>query len=329
MNSHTDESDSGKSIGRLMFCQHAGTAVVFLCLVLMALAAWMTPKIHASTSTSPPELSIAVNGEEFRTSVPIKTVNGRVMITIEDIEFLADGRGVFHSGSGAYRFVSSDVQLLLIESRVQARKNGTMHEQPVAPVVQDDTLLVSVRFAADVFGWDIEWDSDNRTVLLQNVEVSGDELSSHNAQVPQNAENSEPEISRADLRIYDPTEDEMDLFAQLISAEAPDEPFEGKVAVGAVVINRIKSSHFPNTIRDVILQEGQFCPANSGEVFETSIRPQAKEAAEEALMGADPTGGALYFFNLNLITNPTTLNWAQSLPVFANIGRHTFAGRRD
>jgi len=105
------------------------------------------------------------------------------------------------------------------------------------------------------------------------------------------------------------------LLASLIWAEARGEPFEGQVAVGAVVMNRVESPQFPGTIQEVIRQKGQFAKASDKFSLETL------EAAEAALRGKDPTGGALYFYNPNL----TTDTWIFTRETLCVIGNHRFA----
>lgn len=90
-----------------------------------------------------------------------------------------------------------------------------------------------------------------------------------------------------------------ELLAALIYCEAVGEPYEGQVAVGAVVMNRVKSSSFPDSIREVIYQSGQFGPAITGKLDRVlasgKMTDSCYQAAEEALAGASPVGSALYF----------------------------------
>lgn len=118
--------------------------------------------------------------------------------------------------------------------------------------------------------------------------------------------------------------DDIMLLAKAIYAEARGESFTGQVAVGAVILNRVKSSNFPNTIREVIMQKNghtvQFTPVADGTINlspdETAIR-----AALEALKGVDPTGGALFFYNPEISSD----RWITTLPVVTRIGNHVFA----
>lgn len=117
-----------------------------------------------------------------------------------------------------------------------------------------------------------------------------------------------------------PSQGDLNLLARVIHAEARGEPFEGQVAVGAVLLNRLKSPRFPNNLWGVIFKEGEFCTVRDGQVW---LRPDATayRAAQLALKGWDPTYGALYFYN----PAKTTSRWIWSRPVTTKIGNHIFA----
>lgn len=89
---------------------------------------------------------------------------------------------------------------------------------------------------------------------------------------------------------------DVDLLARLVRAEAEAEPFAGQVAVAAVVLNRVRSPHFPDTIPAVIYQRGQFETVTNGRIH-LPPTPQALRAVRAALAGWDPSGGALFFYN--------------------------------
>ena len=98
--------------------------------------------------------------------------------------------------------------------------------------------------------------------------------------------------------IIDVSADDLSLLAAIIYCEAGNQPWDGKVAVGAVVLNRVASSLFPNTIYDVIYQSGQFTPASSGALanaLANGVPDECVQAAQAALNGENPVGGALYF----------------------------------
>ena len=111
----------------------------------------------------------------------------------------------------------------------------------------------------------------------------------------------------------------VNLLAHLIYGEARGESYIGQVAVGAVIMNRVKSSVFPNTIAGVIYQKGAFDAVSDGQI-NMSPDNSAKKAAQDAINGWDPSYGAIYYFNPATATN----KWIWSRPVTVIIGKHRF-----
>lgn len=111
----------------------------------------------------------------------------------------------------------------------------------------------------------------------------------------------------------------LNLLSRVIYGEARGEPYTGQVAVGAVVMNRIKSSSFPNTLSGVVYQSGAFDAVKDGQV---NLTPDstAKKAAQDAMNGWDPSYGAIYYFNPSTATN----KWIWSRPMTVTIGKHRF-----
>lgn len=109
------------------------------------------------------------------------------------------------------------------------------------------------------------------------------------------------------------------LLARLISAEARGEPYNGQVAVGAVVLNRMKHPSFPNTMSGVIYQPGAFSCMGDGQ-FNQPVADSCYQAARDAMNGWDPSGGAIYYFNPVTATS----KWIWSRPTIVVIGKHRF-----
>jgi len=116
------------------------------------------------------------------------------------------------------------------------------------------------------------------------------------------------------------TDKDIKLLAHLIHGEARGEPYIGKVAVGAVVLNRTRDSRFPNTIAGVIYQPGAFDAVTDGQI---NLQPDqsAYNAARDAMNGWDPTYGCIYYYNPATATS----KWIWSRPVVIRIGKHNFA----
>ena len=119
------------------------------------------------------------------------------------------------------------------------------------------------------------------------------------------------------------TDDELTWLARAVHAEARGEPFEGQVAVASVVLNRVQSNKFPNTIYSVIHQKKQFSSVDDGQIY-LPPNESSYKAAKEAFRGSDPTDGALYFYN-PITANPVGRAWLETREKTIQIGSHVFA----
>ena len=111
----------------------------------------------------------------------------------------------------------------------------------------------------------------------------------------------------------------LNLISRFVYAEARGESYSGQVAVAAVILNRVKSSKFPNTVSGVVYQQGAFTCVSDGQI-NLSPDATAKKAAQDAINGWDPTYGAIYYFNPKTATN----KWIWSRPMTVTIGNHRF-----
>lgn len=112
---------------------------------------------------------------------------------------------------------------------------------------------------------------------------------------------------------------DVELLARLISAEADDEPYNGQVAVGAVVLNRVRHPAFPNTIAGVVYQPGAFFSTDDGS-FDDKVNESSRRAALDAINGIDPSFGSIYYYNPKTSGNQRV----RSRTVVADIGSHRF-----
>ena len=115
------------------------------------------------------------------------------------------------------------------------------------------------------------------------------------------------------------TSSDLTLLARVVYGEARGEPYTGQVAVAAVVLNRVKSSSFPNTIAGVVYQSGAFDCVADGQINLTP-NDTAIKAAQDAMNGWDPTYGCLFYYNPKTATSA----WMLSRPVKLVIGDHNF-----
>ena len=112
---------------------------------------------------------------------------------------------------------------------------------------------------------------------------------------------------------------DVNLLAKVISAEARGESYEGQVAVGAVILNRVAHPSFPDTISGVVYQNGAFSCVNDSNWYQP-VADSAKRAAQDALNGWDPSGGAVYYYN----PAKTNDKWIRTRTVVKVIGNHYF-----
>lgn len=115
------------------------------------------------------------------------------------------------------------------------------------------------------------------------------------------------------------TENEIKIMANAVYGESRGEPFEGQVAVAAVILNRVRSPEFPNTPSGVIFQPGAFTAVADGQIY-LEPNAQARKAVEQAMNGWDPSGGCLYYFNPKTATS----KWIWTRPQVKTIGQHIF-----
>lgn len=115
--------------------------------------------------------------------------------------------------------------------------------------------------------------------------------------------------------------DQLDLLARVVAAEAEGEPFEGQVAVAAVILNRIEHPSFPNTLSGVVYQPHAFESVTNGLVWRRTPSEEAVRAARSALDGWDPTYGSIFFWN----PSKPVSGWIWSRPIVVRIGNHVFA----
>lgn len=166
----------------------------------------------------------------------------------------------------------------------------------------------------------------NTNVIKNSPEIWSGINSSHQESIAQIEINTKIKSSTSSTneksvsKIGNFTEDEIDLLARIVRAEAQTEPFEGKVAVAAVVLNRVESPKFPNTIREVIYQRGQFQPVANGQIN----KPADKESIRAVYAALSDmrhiAKEALFFYNPAIATS----RWLDSRVTAVVIGQHVF-----
>ncbi|MDW7674348.1 MAG: cell wall hydrolase [Bacillota bacterium] len=216
-----------------------------------------------------------------------------------------------------FKFLAISVTVLGLIFVGQTSVQANESDNRIHNIVRGDTLFA----IAKQYGVTIA-DIKNANSLSGNLIMAGGKLviPAQGASVTTLAS-----ATSANNTTLDFNNDDIYWLARMIHAEARGESHEGQVAVGSVILNRVKHANFPNTVYDVIFEvtngkHYQFSPAADGSIW---LEPNAAayEAANAAINGWDPSGGALYFYN----PVKSTSKWIFSRPVIKQIGQHVFA----
>lgn len=204
--------------------------------------------------------------------------------------------------------------------RIALRFNKTVEEIKNTNKIDNDTIDIGQKLSIPINNTSAQViptaNQELREPPANNNSLSGSETT---VKGTDNQQSSKQVISRNMI-----TENDKKLLARLIYAEARGESIEGQMAVGAVIINRLKNSQFPKCIKDIIYEKRgnvyQFTPVENGSI---NMEPDttAFNAANEALKGNDPTHGSLFFYNPDI----TDDQWIRTLPEKRRIGNHIFA----
>lgn len=249
---------------------------------------------------------------DARISGAVITEEGRVLVPMRAFFEATGARVYWDEASRTVRAFTGERTVTLQVDKAEAFISGQPVGLDVPPRIFNDRTYVPLRFASEALGGEVAWNDENRVASVRlNRPVNETVVA-----LPVNA-NPAPDDETV-LSLYSP--EEIDLFVRVVNAESYGEPFEGKVAVAAVILNRVRSTRFPDSITDVLMAPNQFGVIRNGQA-NRKLHPDSHSAVIRALNGEDPSGGALYFTNLT--KTPNRGFWSR-LEVTARIGNHTF-----
>ncbi|HEY8450345.1 MAG TPA: cell wall hydrolase [Bacillota bacterium] len=287
-----------------------------------------TPASAAAPGASPPQaagkarISVQLNGAELALAESPRLRNGRVFVPLRGLFEHLGATVSYDSTSGTIRISRGPTVVALNPETGLVERNGEKLLTDVPAFVENERTFVPVRFVVEALGERVEWLSERQVVRVWSSHARGRRpLAEAGAtQGAKPGEGGGDQAQAAPVARVPFSEEEFELLARVINAEAYGEPFEGQVAVGSVIINRVLDPNFPDTIKEVIFQPNQFKVVENGQV-DRPVSETAYRAARSALYGSDPSGGALYFYN------PATSqsDFFSRLTVTARIGDHVFA----
>lgn len=205
---------------------------------------------------------------------------------------------VLYSDNGNVQMVATGLSFEIPAHHKYVVVNGRYLYQPNGLTLLDGEVMFPVRTLCAWLGADVAWDAVNYCAVI--------------------TANGAPIVSGESYY----NADDLYWLSHIINAESGNQSLEGKIAVGNVVLNRVASSQFPNTVKEVIYQKNQFCPVRNGSIY---LEPNAESviAAKLCLDGANTAGNALFFLNPKTAKNA----WAtRNRPYLTTIGAHAFYG---
>lgn len=271
--------------------------------ILALLFLWFcTPRVFASASYAAP-VCITVNSHHIKTDTSAYLLHQYTMVPIRAIsDALCADSVSWNEATQTATITRGNTVLTLKQNDKTAVVNQKKVKMDAASVIQNNRLFVPIRFVAETFDVTVSWDKNTYTVNLSSPDIS----------VPKHL------ITSAKYK-----EDDLYWLSRIVHAESQGEPMEGKIAVANVVLNRVKSPLFDNTVYQVIFDRKygvQFTPTANGTIYHTPSGDSII-AAKRALLGENTAGNSLYFLNPDISTS----FWiVENRPFFRSIGNHDF-----
>ncbi len=244
-------------------------------------------------------IDITVNGDYIKTSVRPYIKNS---LTYVPIRFVSEAIGCDVDWTGEAAIIRGEKTIILYPGRDYAVVDGETEKLDGGAELVSDRTFVPLRFVAETLGCEVNWDANYYCVEIEKEDIDVNEDCITN-----------PEYDR----------DSIFWLARIIESESGGEIMEGKIAVGNVVLNRVESKAFPNTIYGVIFDDAygiQFQPVMNGTVYNEPSQ-DSYIAAKLALSGSNTAGESLYFLNPRKSTNFWIMYNREYL---CSIGNHDF-----
>ena len=254
-----------------------------------------------AAAPGPTPVRVLLNGQELFTDTPAILREGTTYVPLRAFaETFSQAEVTWDARTGTAAVRAPGLELTVQDGRKYMTANGRCFYMAQSIVKQGGRVLVPVRALSAAYGVDVVWDAASRTVCLTG----------------------ESRPAQSGEQVYDA--DELLWLARIIHAESQGEPLDGKIAVGNVVLNRVRSADFPNTIYGVIFDQAngvQFTPVANGTVYNTP-NEESVAAAKLCLEGASTVPpNCLYFINASIASS---LWVPQNRPYIKDIGNHQF-----
>lgn len=245
---------------------------------------------------------IKVNSEYVHTNNHAYLKNGRTFVSLRDFGDIFSCGVSWNESTSTAKITKDSTEISVTKGKKEAKINGKTVKLDAQATIVNDRMYVPLRFLSEALGARLSW---NDATITANVK-------STDASVPSHLKGNSP---------Y--TDDELYWLSKIVSAEAQGEVNTGKTAVANVILNRVESRDFPNTIYGVIFDNKygvQFTPTADGSIYNTPTTDSVI-AAKRALLGENVTRNCLYFLNPKTATNSWIIN---NRTFYKRIGNHDF-----
>lgn len=307
----------------------------FLAAVIAVFAA-----ISASAWAAPQDIAVIVDDSRFYPDDPVIVEDGRAYIAVRVIAEQLGAAVTWHQDTQTVELISEHGdELVFGVDQVFLKWNGKDVLLDAVPIVRDNRMYLPARHVGEFLHMRVSWDDEQNTLTLTRLPLyevkEGDTIQSVSKQFE-----VAPELLKERNELANDTlkpgqrmktliplimerpgsKEDLMLLAKIIYVEAGHEPLEGQIAVGEVILNRVKDPRFPDTIKEVIYQPGQFPPALNGTLDGVKPSDEAILAAQRAMAGESYAKGALYFFNPDRQGD----HFAKNFKYVTDIGNHQF-----
>ncbi|MFD0958087.1 cell wall hydrolase [Paenibacillus chungangensis] len=323
-----------------------GTHSIAMTLVLFLLCMAPAASVAAAEQVKVAEnISISMNGEVVELNDPLLLKEKRLFVPVASVAKLFGGKAEWNGDNQevTVKTTLGDSIVFGVDIPIVYFNEGRYVLEDL-PFLEAGRMYLPLRQAAELMHATVKWDEEARVAELVAVPLAviseeygfADAVKEHGFSeqelLQRNGLESEDSIEAgAKLRVVVPsvldneakpfTEEEFMLLAKLTQVESGYESYEGQLGVANVVLNRVKDSRFPGTIRDVIYSGRQFPPAHNGLLDKSKPNKSVLRAAKDALNGKNNVEGALYFHNPKVSKGKF---WS-SLDSVVTIGNHRFA----
>lgn len=290
-------------------------------------------------------VTIKLDGKDIQLTDPVRVLAGRLYLPVAQLSKMFGARVDWDQDNEEATIYTKNRDRIVLGNGVPVVYfNGARYVMDAVPFQAEGRMYIPLRDAAELLHAEVNWNGEERTAWLESVplavvteqfgltEISKQVDSSSVALLKRNGlDKGESIEAGAKLRVVIPsilsheaepfTDKDRLLLAKITQVEAGDESYESQLAVANVILNRVKDSRFPKTIRDVIYSGKQFPPAHNGLLDRSVPKANALRAAKDALNGKNNVEDAVYFYNPKVSKGAF---WS-SLTVIDTVGSHRFA----